>query len=118
MTEKSRRKTKVFYRLSKVMQKRTPDQCRSHHQKLQLKFHDNLYAIMREVRRKIQKGLAEEFVDEQHRLQTERLEEFRRESFSKLGDRDREVMEGGWFTIKRRGVTLEISIESECMGCW
>jgi hypothetical protein len=73
MTEKSRRKTKVFYRLSKVMQKRTPDQCRSHHQKLQLKFHDNLYAIMSEVKRKIQKGLAEEFVDEQHRLQTERL---------------------------------------------
>jgi len=59
LTEKTRRKTKVFYRLSKIMRKRTPDQCRSHHQKLQLKYDDDLYAIMNEVQRKIQKGIAE-----------------------------------------------------------
>jgi hypothetical protein len=69
LTEKSRRKTKVFFRLSKILRKRTPDQCRSHHQKLQLKYRDDLYAIISEVDRKIKKGFAEEYVNEQHRLQ-------------------------------------------------
>jgi hypothetical protein len=40
--EQNRRKNKVFYRLSKILKKRTPDQCRSHHQKLQIKFKDNI----------------------------------------------------------------------------
>lgn len=48
-TEKARRTTKVFFRLSKILKKRTPDQCRSHHQKLQMKHQDNIYEIMREV---------------------------------------------------------------------
>jgi hypothetical protein len=56
MTEKQRRTTKVFFRLSKILKKRTPDQCRSHHQKLQMKHGDNIYAIAHEVRTKIQKG--------------------------------------------------------------
>lgn len=52
-TEKNRRRTKIFYRLSKVLKKRTPDQCRSHHQKLQIKYHDNLDLIMEAVKQKI-----------------------------------------------------------------
>jgi len=68
LTEKSRRKTKVFFRLSKILKKRTPDQCRSHHQKLQLKYKDDLYSIIGEVHKKIQKSIAQEFVDYQHRM--------------------------------------------------
>lgn len=45
-TEKTRRTTKVFFRLSKILKKRTPDQCRSHHQKLQMKHKDDVEAIM------------------------------------------------------------------------
>lgn len=52
-TEKNRRRTKVFYRLSKVLKKRTPDQCRSHHQKLQIKYNDQLPLILEAVRQKI-----------------------------------------------------------------
>jgi len=52
-TEKNRRRTKVFYRLSKVLRKRTPDQCRSHHQKLQIKYNDSLPRILEAVRQKI-----------------------------------------------------------------
>jgi hypothetical protein len=59
LTEKSRRKTKVFFRLSKILKKRTPDQCRSHHQKLQLKYKDDLYSIIGEVHKKIQKSIAQ-----------------------------------------------------------
>jgi hypothetical protein len=46
LSEKTRRKKKVFYRLSKILKKRTPDQCRSHHQKLQLRYKDDLMAII------------------------------------------------------------------------
>jgi predicted NodU family carbamoyl transferase len=53
-TERGRRRNKVFYRLSKILRRRTPDQCRSHHQKLQLKHGENLAAIISEVQRKIQ----------------------------------------------------------------
>jgi hypothetical protein len=49
-TEKNRRRTKVFYRLSKVLKKRTPDQCRSHHQKLQIKYNDEIDRIQDAVR--------------------------------------------------------------------
>ena len=59
LTEKSRRKTKVFFRLSKILKKRTPDQCRSHHQKLQLKYKDDLYSIIGEVHKKIKKSIAQ-----------------------------------------------------------
>lgn len=62
LSEKSRRKTKVFYRLSKILKKRTPDQCRSHHQKLQLKYKDDLYAIINEVQRKIHTCVIQEFM--------------------------------------------------------
>lgn len=58
----------MFYRLSKILKRRTPDQCRSHHQKLQLKFKDDLKAIMSEVQKKIQKCMAEEYVNQQHNL--------------------------------------------------
>lgn len=45
-SEQARRRRKVFYRLSKLLKKRTPDQCRSHHQKLQLKFRDDIDRII------------------------------------------------------------------------
>lgn len=73
LSERTRRKTKVFYRLSKILKKRTPDQCRSHHQKLQLKYKDDLFSIIGEVHRKIQKSIAQEFVDYQHRLRLESI---------------------------------------------
>jgi plasmid maintenance system antidote protein VapI len=57
-TEKARRTTKVFFRLSKILKKRTPDQCRSHHQKLQMKHKDDIYEIMNEVQIKINKTIA------------------------------------------------------------
>ena len=62
-TEKARRTLKVFHRLSKILKKRTPDQCRSHHQKLQMKHGDNIEAIIEEIKRKIQKGMAEDYVN-------------------------------------------------------
>lgn len=55
-TESARRRARVFFRLSKILKRRTPDQCRSHHQKLQIKFKDDLVAIINEVYRKIQKA--------------------------------------------------------------
>ena len=58
VSEKSRRNSKVFYRLSKILKRRTPDQCRSHHQKLQMKYHEDLNSIIDEVFRKIQKSIA------------------------------------------------------------
>lgn len=68
-TEKSRRTTKVFFRLSKILKKRTPDQCRSHHQKLQMKHKDDVEAIMEEIQMKINKTIAEEYVSSQIRMQ-------------------------------------------------
>jgi hypothetical protein len=68
-SESSRRRNKVFYLLSKILKKRTGDQCRSHHQKLQIKFKDDLQSIISEVYRKIQKSIAQELVDCQHRFQ-------------------------------------------------
>jgi hypothetical protein len=44
---------KVFNHLSKVLRKRTPDQCRSHHQKLQQRCNDNLEQIIAYVRSRI-----------------------------------------------------------------
>ena len=63
-SEKDRRSSKVFHRLSKILKKRTPDQCRSHHQKLQMKHGDNIQAIIEEIKRKIQKGMAEDLVND------------------------------------------------------
>lgn len=53
--EVSRRKSTVFNRLSKALRKRTPDQCRSHHQKLQNRFKNNIDEIIEFVRGKIEK---------------------------------------------------------------
>ena len=64
-TEKARRTSKVFFRLSKILKKRTPDQCSSDHQKLQMKHGDNVEAIVEEIQRKVQKGLAEEYINDQ-----------------------------------------------------
>ena len=52
-SETLRRKLTVFHRLSKALRKRTPDQCRSHHQKLQNKFNNDLDAIINFVRGKL-----------------------------------------------------------------
>jgi hypothetical protein len=65
LTERDRRRSKVFFRLSKILKKRTADQCRSHHQKLQLKYRDDLPTIMNEVLKKIQKAMAEDLVNGQ-----------------------------------------------------
>ena len=54
-SEISRRKSTVFNRLSKALRKRTPDQCRSHHQKLQNRFHNDIEAIINLVKSKISK---------------------------------------------------------------
>lgn len=53
--ERMRRKEKVFYRLSKILKRRTPDQCRSHHQKLQIKYNENLDLIIEEIKTKIER---------------------------------------------------------------
>ena len=55
-----RRKLTVFNRLSKALRKRTPDQCRSHHQKLQNKFNNDLDQIIDYVRKKLGKMLEAE----------------------------------------------------------
>ncbi len=54
--------------MSKILKKRTPDQCRSHHQKLQIKCQNDLASIMREVNQKIKKAVAEEYVNKQSRV--------------------------------------------------
>jgi hypothetical protein len=77
LSEKARRKTKVFYRLSKILKKRTPDQCRSHHQKLQLKYKDDLVAIIGEVQRKIQTCFIQDYMSEQQRLHRQNFERLR-----------------------------------------
>lgn len=88
-TERGRRRNKVFYRLSKILRRRTPDQCRSHHQKLQMKHGDNLPAIVREIQQKIQAAAIE---------QLERMRQ--RHSLSSLEMKGCvNVEEGGWFRM-------------------
>ena len=58
-SEIARRKSTVFNRLSKALRKRTPDQCRSHHQKLQNRFHNNIQSIVDFVKSKIAKQILE-----------------------------------------------------------
>lgn len=65
MSETSRRKSKVFYRLSKILKRRTPDQCRSHHQKLQLKYKEDLNAIINEVERKVHTCALQDYLSQQ-----------------------------------------------------
>lgn len=48
-----RRKIKIFYKLSKVLKRRNPDQCRSHHQKLEEKCSQDIEAIIKFVQAKI-----------------------------------------------------------------
>ena len=54
-SEAERRKKKVFYRLSKILRKRTPDQCRSHHQKLQMKFEEKIDKIIECMKIKLER---------------------------------------------------------------
>jgi len=54
-SEEARRKSVVFNRLSKELHKRTPDQCRSHHQKLQNRFNNDIDRIVDFVQRKIKR---------------------------------------------------------------
>lgn len=60
LNEQIIRKGEVFYSMSNILRKRTPDQCRRHHQRLQLRCHDDLQAILKEVKLKIQAGLTSE----------------------------------------------------------
>ena len=62
--EEKRRKCTIFNRLSKAINTRTPDQCRSHHQKMQLKY-GSIDNIVESLRRRLEeeaetekKGLA------------------------------------------------------------
>ena len=50
---------KIFNLLSKALRKRTPDQCRSHHQKLQNKFNNNTDDIIVYIRDKIEEAVGE-----------------------------------------------------------
>jgi uncharacterized membrane protein YheB (UPF0754 family) len=105
LTEKSRRKTKVFFRLSKILKKRTPDQCRSHHQKLQLKYKDDLYSIIGEVHKKIQKSIAQEFVDYQHRMhyQPPQIKDLKHTTVDEEEPKNERKINGGWYQINTKG---------------
>jgi hypothetical protein len=65
--ERERRRNKVFHRLSKILKRRTSEQCRSHHQKLQLKHGNNIPAIANEVQRKIRVGVLHQMMAIKHR---------------------------------------------------
>lgn len=132
-SESARRRSKVFYRLSKILKKRTPDQCRSHHQKLQIKFKDDLHSIVTEVYRKIQKSIAQEYVEYQHRLQFPPPpplpvlslspsvpallppKELQRTAEEEWGRRE---IEGGWFAISQQGNSFRVVIREEEVGSY
>jgi hypothetical protein len=67
----SRKSQKVFLKMSRLIKTRTPDQCRSHHQKI-LMYHSNLEEAIR-------------FFDEDVFCKSERMEDGKasNESFSK-----------------------------------
>jgi actin-like ATPase involved in cell morphogenesis len=71
VSEQERRKNKVFYRLSKILKKRTPDQCRSHHQKLQMKYEDDIEEIIQSIRRKLEKKSPEVLWEEVKKTENE-----------------------------------------------
>lgn len=58
-SEEARRRSVVFNRLSKELHRRTPDQCRSHHQKLQNRFNNDIDRIIDFVQRKIRRRIAQ-----------------------------------------------------------
>jgi len=45
-TEFIRRSTKVFRKMSSLLRRRDPEQCRSHHQKLVIKFNGDIKGII------------------------------------------------------------------------
>ena len=51
--EEKRRKCTIFNRLSEAINTRTPDQCRSHHQKMQLKY-GSLESIVDSLRQRLE----------------------------------------------------------------
>lgn len=55
--EFTRRSTRVFLKLSRILEKRTADQCRTHHQKIQNKCNGNILQIIGLVKAKIIKTL-------------------------------------------------------------
>jgi hypothetical protein len=57
--EEARRRSVVFNRLSKELHRRTPDQCRSHHQKLQNRFENDIDRIIDFVQHKIKRKMAQ-----------------------------------------------------------
>lgn len=58
-SEEARRRSVVFNRLSKELHRRTPDQCRSHHQKLQNRFKNDIDRIIEFVEGKIRRKMEE-----------------------------------------------------------
>ena len=54
-TEFIRRSTKVFRKMSSLLRRRDPEQCRSHHQKLSLKYNGDLSALVSNFKAKIDK---------------------------------------------------------------
>jgi len=117
LTEKERRRCKVFFRLSQILKRRTPDQCRSHHQKLQLKFNDDLPTIMNEVNKKIQKSLAEEMVNNQYHIQRMQMEHM-----SQMGSNSaldlKIVAQESWYTIRFNNLVTRIEINEENISEW
>ena len=125
MAERNRRKSKVFFRLSKILKKRTPDQCRSHHQKLQIKFKDDLPTIMNEVYKKIQKSMAEEIVNDHcrmHQLEREKMCQLSQmcqmTAARQVTSEFKTLVEESWFSIQSSNETVKLSICTDNLQEW
>ena len=119
LSEKTRRKKKVFYRLSKILKKRTPDQCRSHHQKLQLRYKDDLMAIISEVQRKIQTCLVQEYMNTQHPIQRHNITLIREQQIlPQMEPQFRQIHSESWFSIKSSGSSYKFIIDANSISSW
>lgn len=57
-TEFIRRSTKVFRKISSLLRRRDPEQCRSHHQKLMIRYNGDIKTIIEKLKTKISKAQA------------------------------------------------------------
>lgn len=57
-TEFMRRSTKVFRKISSLLRRRDPEQCRSHHQKLMIRYKGDIKTIIEKLKIKINKAQA------------------------------------------------------------
>ena len=101
ISETSRRKTKVFYRLSKILKRRTPDQCRSHHQKLQLKYKKNLKAIIDEIERKVHTCVFQDYLRQKQERMRRETDPFRMVLLAEpVTKRFKTVSMSKWYSIR------------------